>query len=138
MITANLLLASPCGLYCGECSAFQDGTCKGCRSNLGVCLKYRKACGIYDCDKREFDFCGECEEFPCKKFNKFFNTREWYDEVTNNLKRIKKIGLEKWLEEQEKRVNILKKCATGKGITHCSQCKDWPCKKLKRPPLTPD
>lgn len=43
----KLWLASPCGLYCGECSAFQDGTCKGCRSNLGICLKYRKVCGIY-------------------------------------------------------------------------------------------
>jgi len=131
-------LAAPCGLYCGECLGLERGTCEGCRSGKGECLKYRAICKIYECcvnDKRH-DFCYQCLEFPCKKFKDFFETVEWYDEVTNNLKRMKEIGLKKWLKEQEKRVKILKNCAESKGFIHCSQCKEWPCDKLKREPLT--
>jgi len=132
-------LAAPCGLYCGECLGFQRGTCKGCRSGAGECLKYRKICRIYECciAERKFDFCNQCDEFPCKKFNEFFETPAWYSEVVNNLERIKEVGVEKWLKEEETRVNSLKECASQKGVAHCSECKDWPCEKLKRPPLTP-
>jgi len=134
------LLAAPCGLYCEECLAFQRGTCKGCRSGKGECLKYRGICNIFECclNERKLDFCFQCVEFPCRNFKDFFETKEWYDEVTSNLKRMKKIGLEKWLKEQEKRVKTLKRCARSKGIFHCSECKERPCKLLKREPLKPD
>jgi len=132
-------LAAPCGLYCGECLGFQRGTCQGCRSGVGECLQYRKICGIYECciNGRRLDFCHQCHEFPCKKFNEFFQTPEWHNEVVNSLKRMKEIGLDKWLKSEEARVSSLKDCATRKGIAHCSQCKDRPCPKLKREPLTP-
>ena len=52
-------------------------------------------------------------------------------------RRIKEVGVEKWLEEEETRVNSLKECASQKGVAHCSECKLWPCEKLKRPPLSP-
>ena len=133
------LLAAPCGLYCGECLGFQRRTCKGCRSGKGECLKYRGICKIFECclNEKKLDFCYQCNQFPCKKFKDFFETKEWYEEVTNNLKRIEKIGLDKWLKEQEKRVKILKNCAKLKGIKHCSECKEWPCSKMKREPLKP-
>ncbi len=133
------LIAAPCGLYCGECLGFQRGTCKGCRSGKGECLKYRKVCRIFECclNRRKFDFCYQCSDFPCKKIKNFFDTEEWYDEVTNNQKRIKQTGLNKWLKEQEKRVKKLKNCAKSKGLFHCSECEEWPCNKLKREPLTP-
>jgi len=140
IVLDNKNLIAPCGLYCGECSGFQDGLCEGCLSRKGLCLKYTKICNIYSCcvDERKLSFCSECKDFPCKKFTKFFNTPVWYNEVTDNLKRIKKIGAEKFLKEQVKRVEGLIKCAREKGIEHCSKCKEWPCKKLKRPPLVPD
>jgi len=31
MILNDENLIAPCGLYCGECEAFQDGRCKRCR-----------------------------------------------------------------------------------------------------------
>lgn len=136
----ELRLVAPCGLYCGECLGFQRGTCEGCRSGRGECLKYRKRCGIFDCCiiEKKFDLCGECDQFPCEKFKEFFETPAWHKEVIGNLKRIKEVGVKVWLKEQEKRVDELKKCTSKKGIKHCSECKDWPCKKLQRSPLKPD
>ena len=135
----NKDLIAPCGLYCGECLGFQDGRCAGCLSREGLCLKYTKICKIYSCcaDKKGLRFCGECREFPCGKFTKFFDTPAWYNEVVRNLREIKKVGLEKFLKEQVKRVNQLIKCAKEKGIKHYSECKNWLCEKLQRPPLTP-
>ncbi len=140
IVLDNKNLIAPCGIYCGECSGFQDGRCEGCLSRKGLCLKYTKICKIYSCcaDERGLKFCSECADFPCDKFTKFFNTPAWYNEVVDNLKRIKNIGLERYLKEQVKRVEGLIKCATKKGIEHCSKCKEWPCKKLKRPPLVPE
>jgi hypothetical protein len=136
----NQNLIAPCGLYCGECEAFQDGRCGGCISRKGLCLKYSKICKIYDCcvNEKKFRFCNECDNFPCEKF-KFFEDEEydWFSEVIENQKMIRKIGIEKFLDLEVKRVKKLIKCAKEKGVKHCAECKDWPCEKLKRPPLTP-
>lgn len=136
----NQDLIAPCGLYCGECQALQDKRCEGCISRKGLCLKYTRICKIYSCcaDEKGLRFCGECEDFPCEKFANFFVTPAWYSEVVNNLKTIKNEGAEKFLKEQVSRVIGLINCAEEKGIKHCSQCKQWPCEKLKRPPLVPD
>lgn len=143
----NQDLVAPCGLYCGECQAFQDGRCGGCISREGLCLKYSKICKIYDCcvNEKKFRFCYKCNDFPCAKF-KFFEDEEydllyekydWVSEVVENLKKIKKVGIDKFLDGEVKRVEKLIKCAKKKGISHCAECKDWPCEKLKRPPLRP-
>jgi len=136
----NKDLIAPCGLYCGECWAFQEGKCGGCISRKGLCLKYTQICKIFSCcvEKRGLRVCGQCQEFPCKKFRAFFNTPAWYKEVIGNLRRVEKVGLREFLSEQVKRVNQLISCAREHGIAHCSQCPDWPCKLLKRPPLVPD
>lgn len=132
-------LIAPCGLYCGECSGFQDGSCGGCISRKGLCLKYSKVCQIYSCcvDKGGLRVCSECEEFPCGKFAAFFEGPAWYKEVVANLRRIESNGLQKFLEEQVKRVGQLIRCAEKHNVVHCSLCKEWPCSKLKRPALTP-
>jgi len=131
--------ASPCGLYCRECKAVKDGLCKGCRSSQGLCLKYRKVCGIYMCAKeKDIEFCFECTDFPCIKFKEFFKTPIWYNEVTGNLRRMKEVGVDKWVAEQEELVNVLERCSVNKGVNHCSECKEWPCNKLSKPPLVPD
>jgi hypothetical protein len=140
MILNDENLIAPCGLYCGECEAFQDGRCKGCLSRIGLCLKYSKLCGIYDCciNKKKLRFCNECENFPCNNFNFFMNEEyDWVFELKKNLEIIKSIGIKKFLKKEIERVEELIKCAKEKGIKHCSFCKDWPCEKMKRPPLTP-
>ena len=135
----GLEIIAPCGLYCGECSAFQDDRCGGCISRKSLCLKYTKICKIYSCcvDKRELRVCSECEEFPCGKFAAFFGAPEWYNQVVANLRRIEKKGMQKFLDEQVKRVDRLIRCAEKHDVVRCSLCKEWPCRKLKRPALTP-
>jgi len=135
----NSKLVAPCGLYCGECLGFQDGRCGGCLLRKGLCLKYSKICKIYDCciNDRKFRFCNECSNFPCKNFKFFIDEDNWIFFVVKNLERIKKIGIQKFLNEEVKRVEGLIDCAKEKGIKHCSECKDWPCEKLKRPSLVP-
>lgn len=136
----NQNLIAPCGLYCGECWAFQDGRCNGCISRKGLCLKYSKICNIYDCciNKKKLRFCNKCDNFPCKNF-KFFEDEEydWLSEIKKNQKKIRKFGVQNFLKEQVKRVKGLIKCANQKGIKHCAQCRNWPCEKLNRPPLVP-
>lgn len=136
----NPNLIVPCGLYCGECSGFQEKKCGGCLSRKGLCLKYTKTCQIYSCcvDEKKRRFCSECSDFPCEKFDKFFNTSQWHNEVVGNLKRIKKLGVKKFLKEQVRRVKKLIKCAEERGIKHCRQCQSWPCRNLKRSPLVPE
>jgi len=135
----NKDLVAPCGLYCGECSGFQDGRCGGCISRRGLCLKYTRICRIYSCcaEKRRLRVCNKCKEFPCGKLSRFFDTTDWYKEVVENLQRVEKVGLETFLGEQVKRVNQLIRCAEKHDIAHCSLCAKWPCRKLERAPLTP-
>ncbi len=135
----NQDLIAPCGLYCGECSAFQDGSCGGCISRQGLCLKYTEICKIYDCcvEEKGLRTCCECGEFPCQKLKAFFDTPEWYNDVIGNLQKIKEKGLKKFLDEEVKRVEQLVSCAKRHKIVHCGKCRKWPCSKMKREPLTP-
>jgi hypothetical protein len=44
--------------------------CAGCRSLKGNCSVIGSTCETYACiDRRGFDFCFECPEFPCPKLN---------------------------------------------------------------------
>jgi len=139
-LLANENLIAPCGLYCGECLGFQDGKCGGCVSRKGLCLKYSKICKIYECCvlKGKHRFCNECAIFPCEKIDAFFNTPQWHEEVIANLEQISKSGVKKFLNKEVKRVINLIQCAKKNSVKHCSQCKNFPCKKLKRAPLVPE
>lgn len=136
----NQNLIAPCGLYCGECEAFQDERCGGCISRKGLCLKYSGLCKIYDCciNSKKLRFCCECQEFPCRNFKFFEDTDyDWFGEVVENLKKIKAGSAENFLQEQAARVEDLIKCAEARGVKHCVACPAWPCPKMSRPPLGP-
>jgi nucleoside diphosphate kinase len=58
---------------------------------------------------RGFVTCAECDDFPCEKYEGFF---DWDSFITRkvcgpNIKRIKKVGLKIWLQEQTNRRAIL-------------------------------
>ena len=49
------------GFYCGACSTYLAGNCKGCieEHTKGDCFSH-------DCViARGLDFCGQCSSFPC-------------------------------------------------------------------------
>lgn len=60
-----------CGLFCGACKKFKNGTCPGCRANEKAAWCDVRRCNI----DRGYATCAECAEFAdpheCRKFNNF-------------------------------------------------------------------
>jgi hypothetical protein len=115
-----------CGLYCGLCSKYQSkapNRCAGCK--LG---EQHSWCSIWNCcvKKHEFETCIECKEvFTCDIFLRR-KVAEWIPAV-DNLDQTKKVGLEKWLEEQKERQalleRLLKNYNEGRSMSfYCKTC----------------
>jgi len=135
-------LVAPCGLYCGECTAFLNGDCKGCRSNDGLSKEYRKYCKIYQCsNNKNLKVCFECNGFPCKVFDFFkadrLESSSWFLDIWGNMRQIKETGLTKFLKKKECWLKRRMECAEKRGIKYCDKCEHWPCEFLKRPVLVP-
>lgn len=100
------ILIGYCGLYCGLCSKYQSkapSRCIGCR--LG---EQQSWCSIWNCcvKKHGFESCAECNEiFNCAIFQRR-KVIEWIP-AADNLRQIKKVGLERWLKEQNVRQALL-------------------------------
>ena len=109
----DINLAGPCGFYCGTCRHYlarikgllkeknlKHG-CQGCRIQNKNCAWVKKDCVLIR--KNHITFCFECEDFPCANLRKLDARHVRDDNVSliDNLRRIKKIGTEPWLEEQE-------------------------------------
>jgi len=102
-------LSGCCGIYCGLCPRYQSSAqsrCPGCKI-----LSLTISCKRYNCcvKAKGFVTCAECDDFPCEKYEGFF---DWDSFVTHkvcrpNIRRIKKVGLRKWLQEQANRRAIL-------------------------------
>lgn len=112
-----------CGVYCGACETYRayndkDRTlfeweikmgmpageiyCKGCGSDLvnEWCAKCRfRKCAT----KQGVEFCYECKHFPCKELVDFSKTRPHRTLGLRNLKQLRKMNVEEWLSQQEKR-----------------------------------
>jgi hypothetical protein len=58
-------------------------------------------CRIRDCaKKRNVIVCPQCKEYPCRDFNKL---AERYPTLLQDGNRLQKVGIRKWVEEQEER-----------------------------------
>jgi hypothetical protein len=112
-------LIAYCGLYCGACS-FKLAYDKNDREHINhMPAKYEKFrnkplefcpgcrlenkcgdCAIRDCAiSKNLSNCSQCNEFPCKEINRFNNDGiPHHGEAIENLKFLKEIGEEKWLE----------------------------------------
>jgi hypothetical protein len=73
--------------------------CEGCGAGGGNPWCNIRKC----CQKKVFISCAECSEFSCKKLD--WMIRRYNKWNLRNLERIREIGIEKWLKEQEKEVN---------------------------------
>jgi len=106
-------LAGPCGFYCGTCRHYLarvkgklaeknlKAGCEGCRIRDKNCAFIKKKCALIR--KREIDFCFECDDYPCKHLKKIHNRHVLDDDIhmIDNLVRIREVGPEQWLKEQE-------------------------------------
>ena len=73
-----------------------DKNCPGCRQGGGPPF-----CGIRKCAvKRKVDVCAFCEEFPCEKV---LMIAKGYPLLIPGGERMKEIGIEAWIAEQEER-----------------------------------
>ena len=119
-------LVGCCGLYCGLCSKYQSkaaSRCIGCK--LG---EQHSWCSIWNCcvKKHKFETCSECEEvFRCEIFTRR-KVSEWIP-AADNLRLIKKAGLNNWLNEQRERQalveELLRNYNEGRSMSfYCIAC----------------
>lgn len=93
---------SSCGLNCAKCDVKKRGECEGCRGNPDK--HWSPQCEFRPCaEAKGLRYCFQCDEFPCKKIQAF--AEDGYDHhriAVENMKEMKKIGLQKWIEKQPK------------------------------------
>ena len=145
-------LAAPCGLYCGACSTYvarkrgdqaalsavakriaqlrgwilkpeEDLVCDGCLSSqlATVCRRCSmRACAV----EKRIAHCAQCSDFPCQTIIDFNNDgRPHHSEVLANVRHQQKIGIDAWLDEQEKRWRCSTcSCPIEWYDTQCPQC----------------
>lgn len=75
---------------------FTDAQCLGCLNGGGAPCENRKCAA-----KKSLESCLLCKEYLTCDYTEYH--REWYPFVVNNYKRVKQVGFQKHLEEEEKR-----------------------------------
>ncbi len=108
-----------CGLDCGLCLRYYTiGTsrCPGCGGP--DFFNKHPSCSFITCcvRKKGLEVCAECSEFPCSKFKsdeeyqqmKECSSYPSYRKVIPNLNFIKEHGIKKFIEQQERRIKLLK------------------------------
>ena len=122
----------PCGIYCGACPSFQR-TCRGCGSEDRDQRRRSKwGCRLRKCcfEKRDSDLCIECEDFPCRDHRSKLSDSHPGDprfayrhETVTNLRRVREVGIDLWLEEQGTRWSC-PECGGRVAFYHyaCTEC----------------
>jgi hypothetical protein len=135
----EIQLVSPCGIFCGECSAFKvkdnpelmkvlvaNGMkedqlpCPGCRAVDGNCPHLPARCENFRCAvEHKVEMCFQCEEFPC---NKLHPATDRANSLPHNMKifsqcYIQKHGLQAWKNQYSamRKRYFLGKITFGKG-----------------------
>lgn len=139
----NKNIIGKCGMYCGACDIYyatihpdyQDKlakhlgcevnelSCKGCGQLTESCWGYN--CGIANCcETHKVASCRECTRFPCDLLTDFAeDAPSHHHTVIENSIRIKDIGEDQWLEEQEKRWSCFHCSHPFRWYTtHCAYC----------------
>lgn len=81
----------------------EDLVCDGCLSSQLAIFCRRcvmRACAV----EKEITYCAYCSDFPCQTIIDLNNDgRPHHSEVLINIRRQQEIGIDAWLDEQEKR-----------------------------------
>ncbi|MBM3707014.1 MAG: DUF3795 domain-containing protein [Actinobacteria bacterium] len=107
-----------CGLDCGLCPRYYTAGASRCPGCAGIDFAGKHpSCSFITCcvKKNGLEACGQCKDFPCPKFksNEFYqqlkesSSYPSYKKVIPNLNFIKENGIEKFIKEQKKRIEIL-------------------------------
>lgn len=137
-------LAAPCGLDCFNCELYEENLteelaglihakmgvprdqipCPGCRQLEGGHFHLpAEGCATLTCIRTKgVEFCCDCDDFPCPFLAPQADRASQYPHNMKlyNLCRIKKIGVERWIEEEAgtiRRKYFKGKFVVGKGQT---------------------
>ncbi len=134
-------LTAPCGLDCFNCELYKDNltddfaqrihdkmgvpkeeiACSGCRQQDGRHFHLPNGCSTLDCVKSKgVDLCCNCDDFPCAFLAPTADQAARYPHNFKvfNLCRIKKVGLERWIQEEAGQIRkkyFTHKFVVGKG-----------------------
>jgi len=102
-------LMAPCGMNCGICMGFlrEKNKCLGCTTDSPQKPKSCLVCRIKTCPVRPAHsaFCFDCRKYPCprlKQLDKRYRTKYGMSMI-ENLDKIKRIGLRKFMAEENRR-----------------------------------
>lgn len=105
-------MIAPCGLDCSLCkrALAKENPCPGCLGpDEGKPPFCSEKCGIILCRKRKengYVYCDECPDYPCadvtEKENRYTSKYPLYESPRKNLRDIREMGMEKFLEKQRK------------------------------------
>ena len=111
-----------CGLDCGLCPRYYTVGSSRCPGCCGPdFFKKHPSCSYITCcvKKKSLEVCAQCHEFPCSKFESWLVSGGEYDSFLThkkahpNLIFIKEHGLEKFLEQQTRRIELLQTMIKG-------------------------
>ena len=101
-----------CGLDCGLCPTYYTkgpSRCPGC-CGPGFSEKH-PSCSIITCcvKKKKYETCADCQDFPCSKLDKWDLSDSFISHKVSlsNLRTIKKDGINKFAEQQKRRIKLL-------------------------------
>jgi hypothetical protein len=109
-----------CGLDCGLCPRYYTAGPSRCPGCAGPDFPSKHpSCSFITCcvKKRNLEVCGECPDFPCPKFKSEEEYRQVkesssyppYRKVMANLNFIRERGIEKFMQQQKRRIRLLEK-----------------------------
>lgn len=137
MASQDTTLVGACGLFCGTCLIYTatildiknlklqlakeifiaenpEGNiskikCFGCHGNKD--LHWSPRCKILRCTtEKNILTCAECSEFACEKLVSFYKHYEEFEgELYNEILEIKKIGIKKWLDKKNIKMEELQR-----------------------------
>ena len=106
-----------CGLDCGLCPIYYTAGSSRCSGCCGPdFFNKHPSCSYITCcvKKKKLEVCALCDEFPCSKFESWLQSGGEYDSFLTHKKAntnhyfIRNHGIKKFLEQQGKRINLLK------------------------------
>ena len=109
-----------CGLDCGLCPRYYTAGPSRCPGCAGPDFPNKHpSCSFITCcvRKKNFEACGECPDFPCPKFKTEEEYRQVkesssyppYRKVMPNLNAIKEHGIERFVQQQRRRIKLLER-----------------------------
>jgi hypothetical protein len=135
-------LVAPCGMNCAVCSGYLASKhdvkikgirmpyCEGCRLRDKKCAFLKKRCELLLNNK--VDFCYECKDFPCERLKRIDKRYQTFFRMSliDNLELIKRSGMSKFLETQEKKWQCLE-CGAEVVCCHNGICFNCSLDKLR-------